>query len=67
MDLQHRKLPAGDIRNRAGRAADLDIRAHFERAMGSARKREATGDRVEAERFYQQADHFRRLLNRTAA
>jgi len=25
------------------------------------------GDKVEAERFYQQADHYRRLLNNQAA
>lgn len=40
-----------------------DLRSRYERALALARGYEAAGDRIAAERFFQQADHFRRLLN----
>ncbi len=40
-----------------------DLRARCEHYTSLARAQEAAGDRIEAERSYQQADHYRRMLN----
>lgn len=67
MKLDHRKLPSSQRRNEAERRAGSDLQACFARAVALARGYEAIGEKVDAERFYQQADHFRRLLNSKAA
>lgn len=67
MNLNHRKLPEADRRNQTDRRPGSDLRARYDRAVALARGYEAIGDKVDAERFYQQADHFRRLLNGRAA
>jgi hypothetical protein len=67
MNLDDRKLRDRDRRHPLGSRTGPDLRRRYERAMVLARGCETIGDKVEAERFYQQADHFRRLLNDQAA
>lgn len=62
-----RKPSNSDRRNQPTRWSGLDIRTRLDRALALGRGYEAVGDKVEAERFYQQADHYRRLLNNRAA
>lgn len=68
MNVNHRKPRP---RNRDGRVEASrgrpDLQARYERTLILARGSEMIGDKVEAERFYQQADHYRRLLNNQAA
>lgn len=67
MDLHHR---ARRPQNRGGLAEaprTPSLQARYERTLTLARGSEMIGDKVEAERFYQQADHYRRLLNNQAA
>lgn len=67
MKLTHRKLLEAGKRCPTERPAGSDLRTQYDRAIALARGCEAIGDRVEAERFYQQADHYRRLLSSQAA
>ncbi|MGX1744269.1 DUF4167 domain-containing protein [Bosea sp. NPDC055353] len=67
MHLDHPRLPATRRRNRTEKPAGSDLQARHDRAAALARGFEAAGDKVAAERFYQQADHFRRLLNGKAS
>ncbi len=53
--------------NVPSRLAGSDLQTRYERCVNLARTREAAGDRIEAERLYQQADHYRRLMNASAA
>lgn len=68
MTVNHRKLRAHDSWGRVeaphGRP---DLQSQYERTLILARGSEMIGDKVEAERFHQQADHYRRLLNNQAA
>lgn len=48
------------------RPAGSDLQARWELYTKLARTQEAAGDRIEAERSYQQADHYRRMLNDAA-
>ncbi|RXT57168.1 hypothetical protein B6S44_01630 [Bosea sp. Tri-44] len=41
--------------------------ASYERYVALAKAKALTGDRVEAERYYQYAEHYQRLINGTAA
>lgn len=41
--------------------------ANHERYLALARARTLAGDRVEAERYYQYAEHYQRLINGEAA
>jgi len=68
MTVNHRKLRAYDrgVRVEAHRGRP-ELQARYERTLILARGSEMIGDKVEAERFYQQADHYRRLLNNQAA
>lgn len=66
MNLDHRRRAAGPRRHPAEKPGS-DLQARHDRALALARTFEAAGDKVDAERFYQQADHFRRLLNSKAS
>jgi len=66
MNLDHRRRPAGPRRNPTEKPGS-DLQARYDRALALARGFETAGDKVDAERFYQQADHFRRLLNSKAS
>ena len=48
-----------------GRAASAQ--AQYERHLALARARALAGDRIEAERHYQHAEHYLRLLRGSAA
>ena len=61
------KPPVRDTQHQPKRQAGTDLQARYERSLALARARETAGDKVDAERFYQQADHYRRLLNSKAA
>lgn len=50
-----------------GQPASCDLQARYEHCLALARERETARDIIEAERLYQQADHYRRLLNAAAA
>lgn len=63
MHLNHRGRPSAARRIPAEKPAHSDLQTRFKRAIALAKGFEAIGDMVAAERFYQQADHFRRLLN----
>lgn len=65
MKLDHRRRPV--LRRIATKNSGSDLQARYDRALALARGFEATGDTIDAERFYQQADHFHRLLNSKAA
>lgn len=67
MKLSDRPPSNRDRRNQPARRSGPDIRMRLDRALALGRGYEAVGDKVEAERFYQQADHYRRLLNSRAA
>lgn len=67
MNLNHRTSRDADRRSLTDRWTGSDLRARYDSAVTRAQGCEATGDKVDAERFYQQADHFRRLLNGRAA
>lgn len=67
MNLDQRRLAVRDARHAVAKGAACDLHARYQRAVALARGCEAIGDHVEAERFYQQADHYRRLLNSRAA
>jgi len=41
--------------------------AHYERYLAMARTKALAGDRVEAERYYQYAEHYHRLISGSAA
>lgn len=41
--------------------------ASYERYLALARARAIAGDRIEAERYYQYAEHYHRLISGTAA
>lgn len=64
MNLDRRRRPAHPRRIPTEKPGS-DLQALYDRAL--ARGFEAAGDKVDAERFYQQADHFRRLLNSKAS
>ncbi|WP_454654292.1 DUF4167 domain-containing protein [Bosea beijingensis] len=66
MNLDHRRRPARP-RRPSTEKPDFDLQMRHDRALARARAFEAAGDKVDAERFYQQADHFRRLLNSKAS
>ena len=65
MNLDHRRRPA--LRRIATKTPGSDLQARYDRALALARGFEAAGDKVDAEGFYQQADHFHRLLNSRAS
>lgn len=67
MNRNDRKPADGFRRDQVIRRAGVGLRTRYDRALALARGCEVMGDRVEAERFYQQADHLRRLLNSEAA
>jgi len=70
MDRTRQRLTAGGTarsgRRLPARPAGSDLQARWELYTKLARTQEAAGDRIEAEHSYQQADHYRRLLNDTA-
>lgn len=67
MNADHRKRRPHDRGGRIEAARKPDLQARYERALILAHGSEMIGDKVEAERLYQQADHYRRLLNNQAA
>lgn len=73
MNLNHRARGPQNRGSRveAPRRLDLQerpgLQARYDRMLALARGSEMIGEKVEAERFYQQADHYRRLLNNQAA
>ncbi|QEL24829.1 DUF4167 domain-containing protein [Bosea sp. F3-2] len=67
MNLTNRRLRGRDGRNQAEGQMACDLQARYDRLTVLARGFEAVGDKIDAERHYQQADHYRRLLNRKAA
>lgn len=59
---------------RPGRRADAtrakpgsSAQASYERYLALARAKAHAGDRIEAERYYQHAEHYHRLIHGTAA
>lgn len=52
-----------DRRTRTERPGKIGLEARYQRAMTLARASVIIEDRVEAERYFQQADHLRRLIN----
>jgi len=67
MTTDHSKRRAHDRGGQIEAPRKPDLQARYERALILARGSEMIGDKVEAERLYQQADHYRRLLNNQAA
>lgn len=67
MSLNHLRRAAAGRRNPTEKPAASDLQARYDRALALARAFEAAGNNVDAERHYQQADHFRRLLNSKAS
>lgn len=67
MNLNHRERRSQNRGGRVEAPRTPDLQARYERTLTLARGSEMIGDKVEAERFYQQADHYRRLLNNQAA
>lgn len=67
MNLNHRVRGPQNRGSRVEAPRRLNLQARYERTVILAGGSEMFGDKVEAERFYQQADHYRRLLNNLAA
>ena len=67
MNVNHREPRSDNRGSRAAAPRRSDLRARYERTLIRARGSEMIGDTVEAERLYQEADHYRRLLNNQAA
>lgn len=59
--------PAFDHRPAARPARSASAQAQYERHLALARARALAGDRIEAERHYQHAEHYLRLINGAAA
>lgn len=71
-----RQLKSTAIDNPAGRPGragpapakpGASPRANHERYLALARAKALAGDRIEAERYFQHAEHYQRLLNGSAA
>jgi hypothetical protein len=45
----------------------VTAQAHYERYLALAKAKALAGDRIEAERFYQHAEHYHRLISGSAA
>jgi len=67
MDVNHRKLRPQNRGGQVEAPRRSSLQARYERTLTLAHGSEMIDDKVEAERFYQQADHYRRLLNSQAA
>lgn len=67
MNLNHRERGPQNRDGRVEAPRRLDLQTLYERTLILARGSELIGDKIEAERFYQQADHYRRLMNNQAA
>jgi hypothetical protein len=66
MQLNHRERYPQNRGGRVEAPQKPDLQARYDRTLTLARGSEMSGDKVEAERFYQRADHYRRLLNNQA-
>lgn len=75
MNTRQPKSAAFDNRfTRSGPRADAaqtrrgaSPQANYERYLALAKARALAGDQIEAERYYQYAEHYHRLINGTAA
>ncbi len=67
MNLNRRERGPQNRGSRVEAPRRLDLQARYKRTLILAGGSEMFGDKVKAERFYQQADHYRRLLNNLAA
>lgn len=67
MSVNHRKLRPQNRGGQVEAPRTPNLQARYERTLILAHGLEIIGDKVEAERLYQQADHYRRLLNTQAA
>ncbi|MGE7471198.1 DUF4167 domain-containing protein [Bosea sp. NPDC003192] len=71
MAIHQSKSAAFDKRpaSRAGAAASRNAnpQANYERYLALAKAKALAGDRIEAERYYQHAEHYLRLIGGTAA
>ncbi|MGO4173900.1 DUF4167 domain-containing protein [Bosea sp. TAF32] len=63
MHLTSQRPRSRNGRNQSDAQSACDLQARYERTIALARGAEALGDTINAERLYQQADHYRRLLN----
>lgn len=67
MLVRDRQLPGRKRRDPPAKPAGSDLRMCYDRAVALGQGYEAIGDEIEAQRCYQQAEHYRRLLNGRAA
>lgn len=75
MNTRPSRIAAFDNRlTRSGPRADAaqarpgsNPRASYERYLALAKAKALAGDPIEAERYYQYAEHYQRLINGTAA
>ncbi|KRE15635.1 hypothetical protein ASE66_12370 [Bosea sp. Root483D1] len=58
-----RSGPRDDVQTRRGSTAQ----ASYERYLALAKAKALAGDSIEAERYYQYAEHYHRLINGSAA
>lgn len=63
----NRTARSGPRPDRTQPRPDSNPQASYERYLALAGARALAGDRIEAERFFQHAEHYRRVLNGTAA
>lgn len=59
--------PANGSRSRKSAGGGANPQQNLDRYIALARSAASSGDRIEAENYYQHAEHYLRLLNRTVA
>lgn len=67
MRISDRELQDRRRRSPAVKRPGPDLRTRYDHAVALGRGYEAAGDEIEAQRCYQQAEHYCRLLNDRAA
>jgi len=63
----NRLAPSGARTSAALAGRGVSPQANYERYLALARAKALAGDRIEAERYYQYAEHYLRLIKGTAA
>lgn len=63
----NRLASSGARTDAAPAARGVPPQANYERYLTLARAKALAGDRIEAERYYQHAEHYLRLIRGTAA
>lgn len=65
--LENRFARSGSGDRRAQATPRPNSRGSYEQYLALARGKALAGDRIEAERYYQYAEHYHRLMKGTAA